>query len=79
MKLVFPSDESELALAPGRNTIRPQISGAQYPLSATLNGRHLQILYGPTDHIQFPTPGHWKLILSDSDARQVRARVKVWY
>ena len=79
MKLVFPVDESELALAPGRNTIRPQISDAKYPLNATLNGRHLQILNGPSDHIKFPTPGHWKLVLSDSMARQVTAKIQVWF
>lgn len=79
MQLVFPADQSELAFAPGRTTVRPQISDAQYPLTATLNGRHLQILRGPRDHIRFPTPGYWDLVLSDALARQVGARVRVWF
>lgn len=77
MKVVFPGDGLELAFPPGRNAIRPRLTGAEYPLNVVLNGQQLVILQSPQELLRFPSAGFWTLDIQDSRSQHAGLTLRV--
>lgn len=77
MKVVFPGNGLELAFPPGRDAIRPRLTGAEYPVSVVLNGQQLITLETPQDTLHFPTAGFWNLDIQDARSQHARVALRV--
>ena len=77
MKVVFPGDGLELAFPPGRDAIRPRLTGAEYPVSVVLNGQQLVTLESPRDTLRFPSAGFWTLDIQDARSQHASLALRV--
>ena len=77
MKVVFPGDGLELSFPPGRDAIRPRLTGAEYPLSVVLNGQQLVTLKSPRELLRIPSAGFWTLDIQDARSQHASLELRV--
>lgn len=77
MKVVFPADGVELAFPPGRDAIRPRLTGAEYPVSVVLNGQQVITLESSRDLLRFPSAGFWTVNIQDALSQHANLRLRV--